>query len=229
MKKRLNILCVIIILALFYAVIVTGYYMGAAAVAGFKAGYAEAEQADSTATEVSPMGKNLGDMKQVFMFPDLSQPIQETLFKDSVYNEKSGTYTPVIHTSMFVSVDTDTAVWKLVLCSCLGLICFVLGVWALIVFIRLIISINKSDIFSWRNVRRLRLLGILLVAGFGCSFLSNYLTFSDVNAHFALQGYDLIFLESVEITTFVLGICALIVGEVFAIGLKLKEEQDLTI
>ncbi|WP_373825022.1 DUF2975 domain-containing protein, partial [Bacteroides heparinolyticus] len=96
-------------------------------------------------------------------------------------------------------------------------------------FIRLIISINKSDIFNWRNVRRLRRLGVVLILGF-CSVLAGaYMDLVSVREVFSLRGYDLSLSEMANVTTLVLGLCALIVGEVFAIGLKMKEEQDLTI
>ena len=42
-------------------------------------------------------------------------------------------------------------------------------------------------------------------------------------------GYELHLSDTVNTTTLVLGISTLIVAEVFAIGLKMKEEQDLTI
>ncbi len=57
-------------------------------------------------------------------------------------------------------------------------------------------------------------------------FLHSYLGIDTV---FSLHGYELSLSELVSTTTLVLGLCSLIVGEVFAIGLKMKEEQDLTI
>ena len=46
---------------------------------------------------------------------------------------------------------------------------------------------------------------------------------------FSVHGYELHLSDTVNTTTLVLGISTLIVAEVFAIGLKMKEEQDLTI
>ena len=90
-------------------------------------------------------------------------------------------------------------------------------------------SINKSDIFNWKNVRRLRRLGILLIIGFVCTFLLAFLSFHNVEKVFSVTGYSLSMADMVHITSLVLGISALIVAEVFAIGLKMKEEQELTI
>ena len=62
-----------------------------------------------------------------------------------------------------------------------------------------------------------------------CTFASSYLDFIGIDTVFSLHGYELSLSELVSTTTLVLGLCSLIVGEVFAIGLKMKEEQDLTI
>ena len=110
-----------------------------------------------------------------------------------------------------------------------GLLAFVATVWALVLFIRLIVSINKSDIFSWRNVRRLRRLGILLLAAFGCALLQEWIKLQAVRQVLEIPGYELTLSDAVRGSTLLLGLCALIVGEVFAIGLKMKEEQELTI
>lgn len=56
-----------------------------------------------------------------------------------------------------------------------------------------------------------------------------YLTYRPLSEAFAVDGYELSLSAAIDITLLVLGLCALIVGEVFAIGLKMKEEQELTI
>lgn len=105
----------------------------------------------------------------------------------------------------------------------------VICVWSIVLFVRLVISINKSDIFNWKNVHRLRLLGAALIISFCTALLPAYLTFRSVGNVFSVHGYELHLSDTVNTTTLVLGISTLIVAEVFAIGLKMKEEQDLTI
>ena len=56
-----------------------------------------------------------------------------------------------------------------------------------------------------------------------------FLSFHNVEKVFSVTGYSLSMADMVHITSLVLGISALIVAEVFAIGLKMKEEQELTI
>ena len=135
----------------------------------------------------------------------------------------------IAYGQMIVSVNTQPSVLSRIVSLLILILNYVAIVWAVVLFIRLIVSINKSDIFNWKNVRRLRRLGILLIIGFVCTFLLAFLSFHNVEKVFSVTGYSLSMADMVHITSLVLGISALIVAEVFAIGLKMKEEQELTI
>ena len=85
-------------------------------------------------------------------------------------------------------------------------------------FVRFILNVNRNKVFVWENVNLLRLAacGLMILALVaagdelytGCSFVEVYVHFFDA---------------------FIFGVFNLIVAEVFAVGLKLQEEQDLTI
>lgn len=222
MKRRLNILCLVVMLVLSYSVLEQGYYIFLGAKMGAQTGMELEKKGDDIATY-----KELVNLKVVNLMPYSMKPLD--FFRDSVYNEKSKSYVPAVYSSMVVSVDSHDSIGKLVVKSLLIYLHLGFSLWAVVLFIRLIISINKSDIFNWRNVRRLRRLGMALVISFCCTFASKYLDFIGIDAVFSLRGYELSLSELVSTTTLVLGLCSLIVGEVFAIGLKMKEEQDLTI
>lgn len=207
MKRRLNILCLVVMLVLSYSVLEQGYYI-----------FLGAKMGAQTGLELGKKGSDIAAYKELFDF-----------FRDSVYNEKSRSYVPAAYSSLMVSVDSHDSVGKVVAKYLLIYLHLGFSLWAVVLFIRLIISINKSDIFNWRNVRRLRRLGMALVVSFCCTFASSYLDFIGIDTVFSLHGYELSLSELVSTTTLVLGLCSLIVGEVFAIGLKMKEEQDLTI
>ena len=101
MKRRLNILCVIVVLVLSYSVFETGYYFIVGVKAGVEAGI------DGNASEASQ--KKLMNMKYISLLPEhLSGLGDNGLFQDSVYNERSGEYVPVSFNSMMVSVDTES-------------------------------------------------------------------------------------------------------------------------
>lgn len=102
-------------------------------------------------------------------------------------------------------------------------------IFSVVFFAKLIIAINKSRIFDWKNVRRLRWLGAILILNFICSAFPAYISAYELSGVFSISGYSVNLSGLVSKLTLVLGLVALIVGEVFAIGLKMKEEQDLTI
>lgn len=212
MKRRLNILCLLVVLVLGYSVLETVYYIGE----GFRAGV-EMTQTN----EGLDRAKN---MKAISVVPsDFSE------FTDSVYNEKTGTYVPALYGQLIISVPVKTSLGVVMAVSLVQMLGVVASVVGIILFIKLIVSINRSLIFSWRNVRRLRWLGIALIIHYLCMLIPLLVAGREVNEVFALRGYELHQSELVSIITLVLAIVSFIVAEVFAIGLKMKEEQDLTI
>lgn len=221
MKRRLNILCVIVILVLGYSVVEATYYL----VVGVKAGV---EAGVSAGTSVDRQ-REVMNLKYINLMPENLATGTGDFFMDSVYNEKSGKYVPASYGSLIASIDTGSTVSGRLTSTFLNLIHFGVSIWAIVLFIRLVIAINKSDIFNWKNVRRLRRLGLALIISFFVIFLSAYFTFREVGEVFSVPGYKLSFSDMVNTTTLVLGISTLIVAEVFAIGLRMKEEQDLTI
>lgn len=222
MKRRLNILWLVVMLVLSYSVLEQGYYIFLGAKMGAQTGLELGKKGSDIAAY-----KELMNLKVVNLIPSSMESFD--FFRDSVYNEKSRSYVPAAYSSLMVSVDSHDSVGKVVAKYLLIYLHLGFSLWAVVLFIRLIISINKSDIFNWRNVRRLRRLGMALVVSFCCTFASSYLDFIGIDTVFSLHGYELSLSELVSTTTLVLGLCSLIVGEVFAIGLKMKEEQDLTI
>lgn len=212
MKRRLNILCLLVVLVLGYSVLEAVYYMGE----GFMAGV----QMTQT-NEGIDRAKN---MKAISVVPaDFSE------FTDSVYNEKTGSYVPALYGQLLISVPVKTSHAVMAVVSLVQILGIVASVVGIVLFIKLIVSINRSLIFSWRNVRRLRWLGVALIFHYLCMLIPLVVAGSEVNEVFALRGYELHQSDLVSVITLVLAIVSFIVAEVFAIGLKMKEEQDLTI
>lgn len=230
MKRRLNILCVIVMLVLGYSVIESAYYMGMGIGLGAKTGWEAAKEMKSPGKLEQHDGyRELANLKFITLIPHSLGGNVHELLCDSVYNTKTGEYVPVAHASMAVSMKTQEGLLSVVLSGLLSLVHLVAVVWSVVLFVKIIVAINRSDIFNWRNVRRLRRLGVLLAIGFGSSLLTGYMELWHLREVFALQHYDLALSDTVNITTFVISFTALIVAEIFAIGLKMKEEQDLTI
>ena len=89
---------------------------------------------------------------------------------------------------------------------------------AFISFIRFILNVNRNEVFVWENVNLLRLTacGLMILALVAaCDEFLTGSSFVEVYDHF----FD----------AFLFGVFNLIIAEVFAVGLKLQEEQELTI
>lgn len=218
MKRRLNILCVLVMLVLGYSVFQSVYYAVSAVVYSAELGFKSGLNNDMRKIE------EISEMRPVALFPT-----NLTNLKDSVYNEKSGTFVPVINSQLNVSVKVEPNAW-LKLTSMLGAFLDIFAsIAAVVLFTGFIVSINRSRIFEWRNVRRLRWLGAMLIFSFLCSAVPVFVAFYELSGVLEIPGYSLTTYGLVSILTLVLGLMSLIVAEVFAIGLKMKEEQELTI
>jgi hypothetical protein len=100
---------------------------------------------------------------------------------------------------------------------------------AIITFIRLIVNINHAQIFAWRNVKLLRKLGFQLL---GIYLLVVVMVITDCMAAsqtIEIAGYAPNWMIGFTNSNLLLALISLLVAEVFAMGLRLQEEQDLTI
>ena len=84
MKRRLNILCLLVMLVFCYSVFESAYYFSNAFMAGFRVGM--------NAEHDKEQLKRTHNMKSISLFPDDFVDL-----KDSVYNEKSGKFVPAIY------------------------------------------------------------------------------------------------------------------------------------
>ena len=212
MKRRLNILCLLVFLVFCYSVFNMGRDFGH----GF-----------STGMKISHSGNESVEQAINLRIATL-MPEDFSSFKDSVYNERTQSYVPVAYTQLITNVKVDRSTWLMVAQVLSGLLAILAVIASTVLFVQLIVSINKSDIFNWKNVRRLRWLGVTLLLSFISEAVPALMNDYELSSVFSLSGYSMeTSIDSVMLV--ILGLVSLIVGEVFAIGLKMKEEQDLTI
>ncbi len=211
MKRRLNILCVVVVLILLYPIFQYGYYFGLGARMGV-----EMQGKKEQTLEIL-------NMKTISLTPD------KFMFTDSVYNAMSGEKVPAIYGQMVVNVPMKPNPWIFMASKLLPMVSLMASLATLVIFFLVIVSVNHLDIFTWKNVSRLRWIGSLLVVSYLCMLVPFLLDGYELSKAFALEGYSLAQSDLATFMTPVLGIVAFIVAEVIAIGLKIKEEQDLTI
>ena len=200
MKKKLNLLCAIIFAVLLLSLSENIYSMVWGAIEGGKAGM------ENKAGEIN-------NLHPLMLLPD---NLSST--SDSIYNEMTGKNVPIWQIQSMVTVDTDAPGW-------LALI----GIKAVLQFIKFIRNINRSDIFCWANVKLLRKLGTSLLITFAATLTSTYMHTWQLSQVLKIPGYSYNWLNPFSHSSLLLGVLAFVIAEVFAIGLKMKEEQDLTI
>ena len=108
--------------------------------------------------------------------------------------------------------------WTNLFLSFVGLFALVACIVSFVCFIRFILNVNHNKVFVWENVKLLRL------SAYGLMFIAALESGNEL-----CSGRDFIDIYNDFFDTFQFGIFSLIVAEVFAVGLKLQEEQDLTI
>ena len=100
----------------------------------------------------------------------------------------------------------------------LGIACMYLIIRSFVSMAKFILNVNRDKVFVWKNVSLLRWTGWGLLIPFIGVVVYDVLHHVPVEQIYKEDTY-----------CFVFSVFCLIVSEVFAIGLKLKEEQDLTI
>lgn len=103
MKRRLNILCLVVMLVLSYSVLEQGYYIFLGAKMGAQTGLELGKKGSDIAAY-----KELMNLKVVNLIPSSMESFD--FFRDSVYNEKSRSYVPAAYSSLMVSVDSHDSV-----------------------------------------------------------------------------------------------------------------------
>ena len=114
--------------------------------------------------------------------------------------------------------DQTTSGWIALIGFLLGFVVIVAAIVSFVCFLRFILNVNQNNVLTGENVNLLRLtgIGLLIITVFVlCSTL------------WEGENFAVAFDETIGLMIF--SVFNLIVAEAFAIGLKLKEEQELTI
>lgn len=225
MKRRLNLLCILIFLVLGGMLFKIGYDFGF----GIYTGLQIAKENMTELKEIKKKGKQpVAFISNEFREVDLI-PSRAMYKPDSIRNEMTGRIIPIMYVRAMVDTGNKISIWGYVVQGILILLSSVSIVAALIFFIKLIVSINRMVIFDWINVRRLRKIGYALLIFFLCPFIPQLVSYFNVIDNIKLENYVLMPTLDMNASNLFLALGCLVVAEIFAIGLKMKEEQELTI
>ena len=151
---------------------------------------------------------------------------------DSLFNEKTGKWMPSCTKKVEVYIlrdDIEDFYIIDIIVKIIFIIIALTGIFLLLFnFIKILISVNKSVIFDWINVRRLRKIGIGLILVFIADALISIYESVLALGLIKISEYSII-RETFSTNLLIEGMIAFIIAEIFAVGLRLKEEQELTI
>ena len=119
--------------------------------------------------------------------------------------------------------------WGAIVQSIFALVAAVAFIIAVCVFVGFIVRVNRDHIFDWKNVKLLRWAGAGLLLYGIISSVWAVVGQVDTMQKFRLKGYAVDWLSGIEFTPLMLGLIAFVAAQVFAMGVKMKEEQELTI
>ncbi len=218
-KTGIYLLSIIIIGIVSFSVLFPAYKMIASGLEGFSAGFSAGYNNEEIIAIGTPIDINFN--------PEATTIIQP---KDSIIFE-NGKKLPIIINDVSVMVPneniTTSCKWISGLAYFIEIILLFPLIWK---FIKFIINISRQNIFVKKNVQLLRqfswiLLAIALldiVAGITNEYLFHHLSFS-------MKGYELASNWTIPWSTLLLGCLSMLMAQVWNIGIKIKEEQELTI
>ena len=216
MKRRLNILCGLVFAVIAIGLIPVFYSFGM----GFGAGFHEDKAGDDT-----------NDLEQMLnaQTVHLCPSRMDSLQSGTIRNAVSGEEVHFWPERVMADVVVDYPTWYVTTDKVMLFLAAAALIAILVLFLKLIVRVNKGRVFEWKNVRLLRWLGsIIFIASLLTTLLQIYGA-SVINEQFAVNGFKPDYFSYVSVMELTVGLVALIVAEIFAVGLKMKEEQELTI
>lgn len=217
--KRLKTLCIVLLIVFFGSL-----YQGAVMpfIEGLKYGLAISRYESDTQLNT-----------EEFLLMDVVPKINDYM-EVSEMNLKTGEQVLMRPTTISVIINTlpEKPIWWLILQSLnalLSLVLLVLGIWIPFLVVKILNSLQNSDVFDRVNLARINRIGIFLlvigIAGTVIQFLSIYLAQHMVD----LTHYEFSYARVVDFNALIMGVVILIMNEVLRIAIEIKEEQDLTI
>ncbi len=215
MKKKLNLFCLLI-----FAVIVCDVLsMSNVFIAGFSSGMRHGAEKRNI-TETNPC-----NYCYISLVPEeMSQATAQTITDKAGGKEQQAWPTQLI-VPTGERMGVFAAIFKLVYTLAFG----VLALAALVAFVCFVRNANRDDIFTRKNIRLLRVVGWCLFAAGTIVTADGFYDIHMARQAFSLGGYVVDYGSAADFTNIIFGLFTLVIAEAFAIGLRMKEEQELTI
>lgn len=187
---------------------------------GFKAGIDAYEQGAAGVEKLDVTYKMIGTMPTDVITNETATAI----------NEKDGSTVSILPFISMIGIPNEKAdATDSIFLSLLDWMVIICCIYAIVQFVKMIRNIHRNIIFDWANVKRLRRLGFSLILCFCCSLVTFAINNHLVSQVISLKDCDFSIAFQFSDPTLLIGFTSLLFAEIFAIGLRLKEENDLTI
>ncbi|HJV78280.1 MAG TPA: DUF2975 domain-containing protein [Paludibacter sp.] len=109
------------------------------------------------------------------------------------------------------------------------LITLALGIWIPFLVVKIVRSLQNSQVFDREIIRKINRIGvILLITGVLGSLLQAMNVYS-AETMVDLSNYNFTYAKVIDFNPIIMGVVILIMNEILKVGTEIKEEQDLTI
>ncbi len=220
MKKKLNFLRTLVFAIVLLMLFQAGYVLFYGVFTGIKLATENLETLKST----KALATQSGTYHEVTLIPTKAM-----LQPDSVLNVKTEEKTGIVYSSVVIQTAPKPGLWGNVFDSTCRSIGLIAAVVAFVYFIQFISSVKRSVVFDKRNVRYLRFMGWALLVNYLGTAIPDLVSTCIVRHTVELENYDIAPFIFDNFTNLFLILGCFIIAETFTIGIKLKEEQDLTI
>lgn len=106
---------------------------------------------------------------------------------------------------------------------------FVLGVIIPFLAIKILRSLQNSEVFDRINIKRINRIGLVLLSIGFCSTVLQLIQLISAQQMIQLEHFSFSFARIVDFEALIMGLVILLMNEVLKFGVSLKEDQDLTI
>lgn len=154
-------------------------------------------------------------------------PKQFPGYYETVLNTKTGETEPMSLVDVEVMLDGENSAPKWIhgVILGVGIVCFLAFIFLLFYFI---LTIKSGEIFDKGNERTLRWMAVVFFAVFVCDLAYSLLNYTLVKSAIALENYSIEW-ERPSVFPLVLGFTFLLFAQIFAMGRKMKEDQEFMV
>lgn len=221
MKKSINVICIMIFIVILSSLVQPLYDFGYSFGQGLRAGIEAAETNTTTILDNH-------SVLSVDFLPKTDKIISNP-DKLTLLNSDEDLNFIIEQGSIYVS-DDCIPMWISLLETVLYLAMIVVFIILIVKFVKFINNINNNKVFEKINVKLLKQMGLILLS---MSIIQIVLLFSSKfivsTLSLEIEGYSISSSMDFPWTVTLIGLVALLMAQVWAKGIQMREEQELTI